>query len=147
MDDKEFQKLKAIEERKEMIISMIFSGVIAFILGAFVFVLYFFLMGHRFIDAVNGAALSTIILFSYAILSILARLGAFDTFAYGFIQLGHAMFSKNPRKYANMADYKQAKYDQRKTKNKTYIATLIVSSLFLIALIVLEIIYHSKIGG
>ena len=103
-------------------------------------------MGHRFIDAVNGSTLTTIVLFSATILSILARLGAFDTFAYGFLQLGHAMFSKNPRKYNSMSDYKQAKYDARKEKRNYYIPMLIVTGLFAIAVIVLEIIYHTMIG-
>ena len=140
------QKIIEAQKRKELIIANIVAAVITFVIGAIIFVIYFFVMGHRFIDAVNGSALTTILLFSATILSILARLGAFDTFAYGFLQLGHVMFSKNPRKYNSMADYKQAKYDARKEKRNYYIPMLIVTGLFAIALIVLEIIYHTKIG-
>ena len=140
------EKLKEAQKRKETIIAHIITAVVTFVVGSIIFIIYFFVMGHRFIDAVNGSALTTIVLFASTILSILARLGAFDTFAYGFIQMGHAIFSKNPRKFNSMADYKQAKYEARKEKRNTYIPMLIVTGLFALALLVLEIIYHTLIG-
>lgn len=140
------EKLEKAKRRRENFISYMITAGITLVSGAIIFCLYFFLMGHRFIDAVNGMALTSVLLICGAILTLLARLGAFDTFAYGFRQLGHAMFSNNPRKYNNMAEYKQAKYDARKNKRKSYIVVLIVASLFVIALVVLEIIYHVKIG-
>ena len=141
------EELRQRQKRREDFISYSITAVIALAVGALIFVIYFFAMGARFIDAVNGMALTTVLLIGGALLSLLARLGAFDTFAYGFRQLGHAMFNRNnPHKYDNMADYKQAKYDQRKGKRNSYIAILCVSALFVVALIVLEIIYHTKIG-
>ena len=137
---------KAIKRRQD-IVSYLITAAVTLVSGATIFLLYFFLMGHRFIDAVNGMALTSVILIGGALLSLLARLGAFDTFSYGFRQLGHAMFSKNPRKYNNMAEYKQDKYDERKGKRKSYLVVLVVASLFVIALVVLEIIYHVKING
>ena len=139
-------KLEKAKQRRENLISYSITAGITLGVGATIFCLYFFLMGHRFIDAVNGMALTSILLVGGAILTLLARLGAFDIFAYGFTQLGHAMFSNKPNKYDNMADYKQAKYDARKNKRKSYIVVLIVASLFIVALVVLEIIYHVKIG-
>lgn len=140
------EELKERQKRKEDFISYSITAIIAFAVGGLIFILYFFLNGHRFIDAVNGMALSSILLAGGAILTILARLGAFDTFAYGFRQLGHAMFSRNPRKFNNMVEYKQAKTEERKGKRKSYYPVLIVAALFIIALVVLEIIYHVKIG-
>ena len=140
------EKLKQAQKRKEAIIFNLIVVGVSFAVGAIIFVIYYFAMGAHLIDAVNGAAVSFIVLFAGAILSLLARFGAFDTFAYGFLQLGTAMFSHNPRKYNSMADYKQAKYDARKEKFKAYIPILITSGLFAIALLVLEIVYHSHIG-
>lgn len=140
------EKLIAKQKQKEKIIFNLVVSLVTFAIGSIIFIIYFFAMGHRFIDAVNGATLTTIILFSMSILSLLARLGAFDTFAYGFMQVGAMMFSNNPRKYNSMSDYKQAKSEKRKEKLKVYIPMLIVTFLFVIAVVVLEIIYHTIIG-
>ena len=86
-----------------------------------------------------------VVIFSIAILIILSRFGAFDTFAYGFKQLGAMMFSKNPAKYDDMIDYRNKKNEERKSKPKYYFAMLIVGVIFLIATIVLQIIFNASI--
>ncbi len=144
MNEIEQQKIRERQHRKEALILQAITFAIALATGGLIFVIYYFAMGAHFIDAVNGMALTTIILVSAGILSLLARLGAFDTFAYGFKQLATSMFSKNTNKYNNMADYKKQKYDERKLKSKLYIAILVAAAIFAVVLLVLEILYHSK---
>ena len=122
----------------------VITGLIAVAIGAGIFLLYYYIRGAKLINAVNGFALTTIVLFSSATFMVLARFGAFDTFSYGFKQLFSSMFGKDANRYNNMADYKQEKYDERKSKQKLFIAVYVVTALFAVGLIIFEIIYHSK---
>lgn len=142
MDD----KTKKIKRIKEDIITVVISlGV-----GGIIFLIYFLLNKDRYggISAgCNATILSAIILVSSGVLVWLSRLGAFDTFAYGFKQLGSSIFSKNPRKYNNMVEYKQDKYEKRKEKTNYYLFIILAGLLFGVATLILEIIYHTMIGG
>lgn len=142
MDD----KAKKIKRIKEDIITLVISlGV-----GGIIFLIYFLLNKDRYggISAgCNATILSAIILVSSGVLVWLSRLGAFDTFAYGFKQLGSSIFSKNPRKYNNMVEYKQDKYEKRKEKTNYYLFIILAGLLFGVATLILEIIYHTMIGG
>lgn len=124
----------------------IIAAIIALAIGAGIFCLYFFLNNMTIVAACNASIVAGVSLVGLGALIILARLGTFDTFAYGFMQLGSSMFGRQPKKYNDMVEYKQAKYDERKEKSKYYFAIMIVGALFFIATIVLEIIYHSQLG-
>ena len=142
MDD----KAKKIKRIKEDIITLVISLAV----GGIIFLIYFLLNKDRYggISAgCNATILSAIILVSAGVLVWLSRLGAFDTFAYGFKQLGSSIFSKNPRKYNNMVEYKQDKYEKRKEKTNYYLFIILAGLLFGVATLILEIIYHTMIGG
>lgn len=142
MDD----KAKKIKRIKEDIITFVISlGV-----GGIIFLIYFLLNKDRYGEisaGCNATILSAIILVSSGVLVWLSRLGAFDTFAYGFKQLGSSIFSKNPQKYNNMVEYKQDKYEKRKEKTNYYLFIILAGLLFGVATLILEIIYHTMIGG
>ena len=137
-----------MEENKKKSIDWkiyIIAAIIALAIGAGIFCLYFFLNNMTIIAACNASIVAGVSLVGLGALIILARLGTFDTFAYGFMQLGSSMFGRQPKKYNDMVEYKQAKYDERKEKSKYYFAIMIVGALFFIASLVLEIIYHSQL--
>lgn len=145
MDEEVKQKLAEKARKKELLIADLITAAIALIIGVFVFLLYFFLKGMKLIDAVDGATLAGAIVFGVAILMLLAKLGAFDTFAYGFKQLGSMMFTKTPSKYNDMATYKKEKMEARKKSGNYYIPVLIISGLFFVAVLILYIIFKTTI--
>jgi len=137
------EELKKKEEKKKRLKADIITCIITIVIGVVIFLLYYYLRGHHLIDAVNGCSLTAVIIISAALLVLVARLGAFDTFVYGFKQLGAVFFTKNPRKYNNMGEYVQQKNIERQSKGKYYIPMLIASAPFVIATVVLQIIYSS----
>lgn len=133
-----------INEIKKHYKSYLATLLISLGIGAGIFCLYFFLNRQDIVSACSGAALASVIITSAGVLAWLNRMGAFDTFAYGFKQMGSSIFSKNPQKYNNMADYKSEKYKQRKIKSYYHTCILIAGAMLIIATIVLEIIYHTS---
>ena len=142
MDEQQLEKIKKAEERRKKIIADIITGVVFLVLSAAIFCLYFFLMGKQLMHAVNGVALTGIIIISIGLLALVARLGAFDTFVFGFKQLGHSMFGKNPNQLGSLADYKEEVNKKRKAKGLYFIPILVVGALYILALIPLEIVFH-----
>lgn len=136
------EKEKKIKHLKIYIITLI----IALAIGSGIFCLYYFLNKPVIATACNATILAGISLVGAGMLILLARLGAFDTFSYGFIQLGTAMFGRQPKRYNDMVEYKQIKTEQRKTKSNYYFVVMIAGSLFLIATLILEIIYHVNLA-
>ena len=120
--------------------SFILTAVIGLLFGVAIFCLYFFLKVQSLKDAIDACSIAGVALIGAGLLVVITRLGAFDTFAFGFKQLTASIFSKNPNVYNSMADYKLAKYDQRKTKKATYLMLFLDGGLFFIAVIILEII-------
>lgn len=139
-------RAKKIKRIKDYIITLVISLVV----GGIIFLIYFFINqgGLGAIAAgCNASILSTIVLVSSGILVWLSRMGAFDTFAYGFKQLGSSIFGKNPTKYNNMVEYKQAKIEKRADKTNFYLFIILAGFIFGVVTVILEIIYHTIIGG
>ena len=116
----------------------IIAGIISLLVGTFVFILFFIMLKWA---ALDGVGFATIILFSLAGFMWVTREGFFDIFAYGFRQLGSSIFSKKPNEYNDYGTYKEYKFEIRKKRAKYYISIALVGCLFLIATIVLLIIY------
>lgn len=126
--------------------SFIVTFLVGLIIGGVIFCLYFFIKGMTLINAINACSISGVSLFGVALIVIITRLGAFDTFSYGFKQMFSSMFGRDPNVYNSLADYKLEKYDQRKKKNASYLMFFLVGLLFFLAVIVLEIILHTIIN-
>lgn len=126
--------------------SFIVTFLVGLIIGGVIFCLYFFIKGMTLINAINACSISGVSLFGVALIVIITRLGAFDTFSYGFKQMFSSMFGRDPNVYNSLADYKLEKYDQRKKKNASYLMFFLVGLLFFLAVIVLEIILHAIIN-
>lgn len=125
--------------------SHILTFVFSLVFGGAVFCLYFFLKNQSLKDAIDACTIAGVALIGAGLMVIITRLGAFDTFAFGFKQALTSMFNRDPNMYNSLADYKLAKYDQRKTKKRNYLMLFLAGLLFIIALIVLEIILGFKI--
>ena len=116
----------------------IIAGITSLILGAFIFVLVSVILKRPVAD---GAGYASIILISAAGLIWIIREGFFDIFSYGFRQLGATLFSKKPNEYNDFASYKEMKYSKREKRSKYFISVAIVGALFLLATIILYLIY------
>lgn len=136
-------KNKKIQLIKDYSITLVISLVI----GTIIFCLYFFLNGRTLTAACSATFLAGVILICTGLLITVARYGAFDTFAYGFKQLGTTIFRNQPTKYNDMAEYKQECYEKRKTKTKYFLFVILAGLLYCIAGGILEIIFHSIYGA
>lgn len=141
MDQREYLEK---QKKRQIFIADIITFVISFLIGVAIFLIYFLVKGIHLLHALNAVTIAGVVLFCVSILVLLNRFGAFDTFVYGFKQMGSTMFTKNPTKYNNMADYKIAKAEERKTKGKYYIPIMIAAAIFLVATLILEIIYRAS---
>ncbi len=126
---------------KKYVITLIFS----IVFGGAVFCLYFFLKNQSLKDAIDACSISAVALLGGGLLVVITRLGAFDTFAFGFKQALTSMFNKDPNAFNSLADYKLQKYEQRKIKKPTYLMLFLAAILFIIAIVVLEIILNLKV--
>lgn len=116
----------------------IIAGIISLLLGTFIFILIFVILKKAALDGVSFAA---VILLAAAGLIWVAREGFFDIFSYGFRQLGSTMFSKKANEYHDFAGYKEYKFSVREKRSKYYISVAIVGAIFLVATIILYLIY------
>lgn len=121
----------------------IIAGIIAFLLGSLAFLLFFFLVDKDMISAINGVTIAAVGLLAIGGFIWLSSQGAFDLLAYGFKQMFTSMFNKNANKYNDYADYHEQKNISRVSAPKTYFSFLFVGLLFAIALVILEIVYHT----
>ena len=116
----------------------IISGIISLLFGTFIFILFAVILKR---SPVDGTAYASIILISFAGLIWVTREGFFDIFSYGFRQLGTSIFSKKANEYNDFSTYKNYKYEIREKRPKIYLSLLIVGGLFLLATIILALIY------
>lgn len=118
---------------------------ISLAIGGGIFCLAFFLSERNIVSAVNASAISSISVLCIGLLLWMAHLGAFDTFAFGFKQLGSMLFAKDARRDGKYQDYRQEKIQKRTNSSYNFIAVIVAGLLILISLIILEIIYKTKI--
>ena len=120
--------------------SHIITFLVSLVFGGGIFCLYFFLKDQSLKDAIDACSIAGVALIGAGLMVIVTRLGAFDTFSYGFKQLFTSMFGRDPNALNSLADYKLQKYDERKKKKKTYLMLFLSGLLFLVAVVVFEII-------
>ena len=121
------------------------SFLVSLIVGGGIFCLVFFLTEQTIMSALNGASLGTVVVLAIGLLLLVAHLGAFDTFAFGFKQLGAMMFAKNPNKEGKFQDYKENKIKERANSSYFFVSIIIAGLLLSISIVVLEIIYKTYI--
>ena len=134
-----------MEKQKFRIKPYIIAAIVSLIIGAGIFCLYFFVKaqtsGYGLIVGCDASFIAGAVVASIAFFMFASSEGFFDFVSYGFKQLGSTMFSKNPNQFNNYADYRQQKKISRKQSPKIHFAVLIIGTAFLIAGIVLFILY------
>ena len=129
-----------MENKKRNIKPYIVAGVISLVIGAVIFLLFFFLKDRSLRVAIDGASYAGIILITISLFILITRLGFFDIFSYGFKQLGASMFNKNASKYNDYPGYRQQINAVRVKRSKYYISILLVGLLYVIAAIIMILI-------
>jgi len=127
--------------KKYWIINLV-TFLVSLLFGAGIFCLFFFLRNMTMIAAIDGSAVTSAVVLFSGLLMLVGHLGAFDTFAFGFKQLGSAMFAKDARKEGQYHEYRENKINKRKESSYNFVIVILTGLLLSISIIVLEIIYH-----
>ena len=118
----------------------IIASIISIIIGVGIFLL-FFLRNKIINGAIDGTSYAAVILISMAGLIWVSREGFFDIFSYGFRQLAMTMFGRKANEYNDFRGYKDYKVTTREKRSKYFISVAIIGGIFLIATIILYIVY------
>ena len=136
---------KAFTQIKKYWLINLITFFISLVLGVAIFCLIFFLRNQTIIAAVDGAAIGSVVVLFLGLLMWVAHLGAFDTFAFGFKQLGSMLFAKDARRDGTFQEYKENKATKRDNSSYNFVMVIFAGLLLSISIIVLEIIYYSNI--
>ena len=123
-------------------------GIIAFfILLALTLLIYFFELNTPMttISLLDGLLIATIIGFATSLFTYLVYSGSLNFVSYGFSTFG-SIFNKNVnKKYKDLKEYNEIKKMERAGKTYYFLSYIIVSSLYLIALIVVFILFKTEV--
>ena len=123
-------------------------GIIAFfILLAITLLIYFFELNTPMttISLLDGLLVATIIGFATSLFTYLVYSGSLNFVSYGFSTFG-SIFNKNVnKKYKDLKEYNEIKKMERAGKTYYFLSYIIVSSLYLIALIIVFILFNTGV--
>ena len=123
-------------------------GIIAFfILLAITLLIYFFELNTPMtaISLLDGLLVATVIGFATSLFTYLVYSGSLNFVSYGFSTFG-SIFNKNVnKKYKDLKEYNEIKKIERAGKTYYFLSYIIVSSLYLIALIVVFILFKTEV--
>lgn len=123
-------------------------GIIAFfILLALTLLIYFFELNTPMttISLLDGLLVATVIGFATSLLTYLVYSGSLNFVSYGFSTFG-SIFNKNVnKKYKDLKEYNEIKKIERAGKTYYFLSYIIVSSLYLIALIIVFILFNTGV--
>ena len=123
-------------------------GIIAFfILLALTLLIYFFELNtpKSTISLLDGLLIATVVGFATSLFTYLVYSGSLNFVSYGFSTFG-SIFNKNVnKKYKDLKEYNEIKKMERAGKTYYFLSYIIVSSLYLIALIVVFILFKTEV--
>lgn len=123
-------------------------GIIAFfILLALTLLIYFFELNTpmTIISLLDGLLIATVIGFATSLFTYLVYSGSLNFVSYGFSTFG-SIFNKNVnKKYKDLKEYNEIKKIERAGKTYYFLSYIIVSSLYLIALIIVFILFKTEV--
>ena len=123
-------------------------GIIAFfILLALTLLIYFFELNTPMttISLLDGLLVATVVGFATSLFTYLVYSGSLNFVSYGFSTFG-SIFNKNVnKKYKDLKEYNEIKKMERAGKTYYFLSYIIVSSLYLIALIVVFILFNTGV--
>ena len=136
---------RAFQQIKKYWLINLITLLVSLVVGGGIFCLVFFLKDKNIVAAVDASAISAVSVLCIGLLLWMSHLGAFDTFAFGFKQLGSMIFAKEPRRDGQYQDYRKEKIEKRTNSSYNFVAVILAGLLLLIAVIILEIIYKTRI--
>ena len=101
----------------------------------------YFIKQRSIIDGCNGSFGAFAIFFFIGSYQIILNQGTFDALGYSVTNMISSWGKGAKRKYKDLIDYKERKAQSRKTNKFNFIAYYIASFIFLIAALILFIIY------
>ena len=123
-------------------------GIIAFfILLALTLLIYFFELNTPMttISLLDGLLVATVVGFATSLFTYLVYSGSLNFVSYGFSTFG-SIFNKNVnKKYKDLKEYNEIKKMERAGKTYYFLSYILVSSLYLIALIVVFILFNTGV--
>ena len=123
-------------------------GIIAFfILLALTLLIYFFELNTPMttISLLDGLLIATVIGFATSLFTYLVYSGSLNFVSYGFSTFG-SIFNKNVnKKYKDLKEYNEIKKIERAGKTYYFLSYILVSSLYLIALIIVFILFKTEV--
>ena len=123
-------------------------GIIAFfILLALTLLIYFFELNTPMttISLLDGLLIATVIGFATSLFTYLVYSGSLNFVSYGFSTFG-SIFNKNVnKKYKDLKEYNEIKKIERAGKTYYFLSYIIVGCLYLIALIVVFILFKTEV--
>ncbi|MCI7527884.1 MAG: DUF3899 domain-containing protein [Mollicutes bacterium] len=123
-------------------------GIIAFfILLALTLLIYFFELNTPMttISLLDGLLVATVIGFATSLFTYLVYSGSLNFVSYGFSTFG-SIFNKNVnKKYKDLKEYNEIKKIERAGKTYYFLSYILVSSLYLIALIIVFILFKTEV--
>ena len=123
-------------------------GIIAFfILLALTLLIYFFELNTPMttISLLDGLLIATVVGFATSLFTYLVYSGSLNFVSYGFSTFG-SIFNKNVnKKYRDLKEYNEIKKIERAGKTYYFLSYILVSSLYLIALIVVFILFKTEV--
>ena len=123
-------------------------GIIAFfILLALTLLIYFFELNTpmTIISLLDGLLIATVVGFATSLFTYLVYSGSLNFVSYGFSTFG-SIFNKNVnKKYKDLKEYNEIKKIERAGKTYYFLSYIIVSSLYLIALIIVFILFKTEV--
>lgn len=123
-------------------------GIIAFfILLAITLLIYFFELNTPMttISLLDGLLIATVVGFATSLFTYLVYSGSLNFVSYGFSTFG-SIFNKNVnKKYKDLKEYNEIKKMERAGKTYYFLSYIIVSSLYLIALIIVFILFNTGV--
>ena len=123
-------------------------GIIAFfILLAITLLIYFFELNTPMttISLLDGLLVATVIGFATSLFTYLVYSGSLNFVSYGFSTFS-SIFNKNVnKKYKDLKEYNEIKKMERAGKTYYFLSYILVSSLYLIALIVVFILFKTEV--
>ena len=123
-------------------------GIIAFfILLAITLLIYFFELNTPMttISLLDGLLIATVVGFATSLFTYLVYSGSLNFVSYGFSTFS-SIFNKNVnKKYKDLKEYNEIKKMERAGKTYYFLSYIIVSSLYLIALIVVFILFKTEV--
>lgn len=117
-------------------------------MGILIFCLIFFLRGiYTLFGWSDALTFSGVFIILSGALTALGRLGAYDMFVYGFMDIFRHMNPKPaPKKYQDFVDYKEQMKEKRAKKSKAYLLFFAVGGVILTVGLVLRLVLYLTAG-